>query len=205
MKIRLEQIGKKFNFDWIFKNINFEFSTANPTAIIGPNGSGKSTLSQIIAGYVTPSAGKIFFENNTAIINNEEIFKQIAVCSPHTELFEELTLLEIITFYGHFKPFINNYQTQNLIEISGLKANSNKHISDFSSGMKQRIKLLLTLCSDVPILILDEPCSNLDNQGIEWYKNLISNRVSDALIIVASNAKEYEYGFCKNILQLNIL
>lgn len=203
MKIRLEQIGKKFNTDWIFKNINFEFSTSNPTAIIGPNGSGKSTLSQIIAGYVSPSSGKVCFENNATVLNNEDIFKHIAVCSPHTELFEELSLPEIIEFYGRFKPYICGYRTQDILELSGLKVNRHKQIRDFSSGMKQRIKLILTLCSDVPVIILDEPCSNLDKQGIDWYNTHISNRLGNTLIIVASNAKEYEYFFCKNFLQLN--
>jgi ABC-2 type transport system ATP-binding protein len=202
LKIVLEQIGKKFSNEWIFKDINFELTVGKPCAVLGKNGSGKSTLTQIISAYTLPSEGKITFSNNGNIIPNDGIFRHLAVCSPHLELIEEFTLAENIRFFSKFKTFINGYSAKDITEITELSTGLNKQLRFFSSGMKQRVKLVFALCSNVGVIILDEPCTNLDESGIMLYRRLVAERIHNTLIIVASNHSAAEHDFCTEHLYL---
>ncbi len=88
-----------------------------------------------------------------------------------------------------------------VIELLGLQASKNKLIRYFSSGMKQRLKLALAFCADTPILMLDEPTSNLDSQGVDWYLSLVEQFAKDRLTIICSN-QEHEYSFCQHMLSI---
>lgn len=209
MKIILHQIGKRFNNDWIFRNINFQFEQGESYVILGPNGSGKSTFLQLLSGNLLASEGKVEYaskqmEDGTWKIEDvENIYRYVSIAAPYLELVEEFTLEESIKFHQQFKSFINNFSVENIIDITGLQKAKHKELRYFSSGMKQRVKLALALLSDTPILLLDEPTSNLDKQGIDWYCNLVHFYSSNKLIIVCSNQQTHEYDFCK--VQLNIL
>ena len=197
-KISLTQAGKRFNKDWIFSNLNFNFAQGQHYAIIGNNGSGKSTLLQIIAGYVTLTKGKVAWEGH----DDTTIFQDISFAAPYLELIEEFTTLEQFHFHTQFKPLQKQLDVESIIELIGLANATNKQIRYFSSGMKQRLKLALAIFSDSPILLLDEPCSNLDREGYELYNRLIQSYALHKLIIVGSNDKE-EYKFCNQ--QLNLM
>jgi ABC-type multidrug transport system ATPase subunit len=197
-KITLSQAGKRFNKDWIFSDLDFQFDLGQYYAVIGNNGSGKSTLLQIIAGYGSLTKGKIEWEGHDA----STIFKDISFAAPYLELVEELTTLELIHFHTQFKPLQKKLSVDAIVELIGLKNAANKQIRYFSSGMKQRLKLALAIFSDSPILLLDEPCSNLDKEGYELYHHLIATYAMHKLIIVGSNDIA-EYEFCK--AQLNLM
>lgn len=201
MEIVAENLGKKYNREWIFKNLNYRFQDNNSYAIIGPNGSGKSTLLQVISGFLPCSSGKInYFENNAAI-TPENFFYYISLASPYLELIEELNLQEIIDFHFQFKPTNLKNPKEELIEILGLEKAAQKEIKFFSSGMKQRVKLGLAFYSACPILLLDEPTSNLDKAGIEWYMEQVEKIRKGRVTIICSN-QPYEYEFCKQVLQI---
>ncbi|MFW0714569.1 ABC transporter ATP-binding protein [Pedobacter sp. N23S346] len=200
MKIILTNIGRRFNKEWIFRNLSTEFSSGNRYAILGPNGSGKSTLLSVLTGSLTPSEGQISFSEGNDI-PVEEIYHQISMAAPYLELVETFTLKEIIDFHFKFKNFAPGVDQKSLISILGLEKSANKEIKYFSSGMKQRTKLALACCSDSPILFLDEPTSNLDVQGVDWYRNLIENFTPGRLTIIGSN-QIHEYDFCDNQLQI---
>ncbi len=76
MEIRLTNMGKRFNRDWIFRNLNYQFSSGKKYAITGPNGSGKSTLLQIISGAAISNEGSITYQENKQTIDPEKIFKK---------------------------------------------------------------------------------------------------------------------------------
>ena len=195
MKIVLEQIGRRFNREWIFRNVNYSFETGKSYAILGPNGSGKSTLLQIISGSLTSSEGKIEYSGSEKIIEVEDVFHQLSLAAPYLELIEELSLSEHIDFHFQFKKYRSGYNKETLISLLGLNSSEHKAIKNFSSGMKQRVKLALAFCADTSILLLDEPTSNLDQQGVEWYLSLVREFSADRLVIVCSN-QEQEYAFC---------
>jgi len=198
-QICVDNLGKKFHYEWIFRNFSFKFSQGNAYAIVGNNGSGKSTLLQLLSGVVPSSEGKVFYQKNENNIEPEDFYRYISWASPYLELIEEMTLLEIINFHQQFKRLEQN--TTEFIEILRLEKASHKYIKNFSSGMKQRLKLGLAIYSDTPVLLLDEPTSNLDIENINWYKEEIKKQLPYKLVIVASNQAE-EYEFCEEIIRL---
>src|SRR5690606_8438251 len=150
------------------------FEQGNSYAILGANGSGKSTLLQVISGSLSPSEGNIIYRNQEQPVDPEQIFQQLSLAAPYLEFIVELTLTELISFHFKFKPFLAGYDAVKIIELLGFEKSKNKLLKYFSSGMKQRVKLALAFCSDTPVLLLDEPTSNLDTEGIAWYHTLIS-------------------------------
>ena len=196
MKIILEQIGRRFNRDWIFKNVNYTFETGKSYAILGANGSGKSTLLQVISGSLTSSEGKVNYSNNEVDFDIENVFPELSLAAPYLDLIEEFSLSEHIDFHFQFKKFRIGYDKASLIALLNLMHSEHKALKNFSSGMKQRVKLALAFCSDTKVLLLDEPTSNLDQQGVEWYRSLISRFSTDRLVIICSN-QEHEYSFCE--------
>jgi ABC-type multidrug transport system ATPase subunit len=200
MKICLEHISKRFQRYWIFKDISYTFSQPGTYALLGANGSGKSTLLRIIAGMQSPSLGKLeVYTDEMRVLAPTQIFKYISFCAPGMELVEELTLREFLEFHFSFKPVLNGITIDEIISFTGLKEAVNKPIGDYSSGMKQRVKLAQAIFSDTGILLLDEPCTNLDQQGMEQYRQWMERYSHGRLVIVASNDSR-EYFFCKEQL-----
>ena len=192
--------GKKFGAEWIFRNLNLDIHSAEKIAILGLNGSGKSTLLQALSGYLTLNEGDISFTLNSDKIDSEKMYKQCSYASPYLELIEDFTLEELIEHTKVYKPFINHLTTQQIIEISGMGEHSTKFIHQFSSGMKQRLKLTLAILADAPILLLDEPTSNLDATVIRWYQTMIETYAIHKTIIVCSNSIKEEYLFCSKTI-----
>lgn len=194
MRIILNNLGKRFNKEWIFRNISYDFSRNDKVAILGTNGSGKSTLLQIIAGSMSQSEGEISPKTE------EDYFKNISYAAPYLELPEEMTWKEAVKFHGKFKNFHPSLKEEDVISVSGLGTAAEKELRNFSSGMKQRARLALAILSDTPLLLLDEPATNLDADGIKWYRQLISEFAQERLVIVCSNYNKEEYEFCKREL-----
>jgi ABC-type multidrug transport system ATPase subunit len=203
VKVVLEKIGKRYNYEWIFRNINYEFSSENKYVILGANGSGKSTLLQLIAGNAIASEGNVNYSTDNISINQDDVYKHISYAAPYIELFEEFTLKESFEFHFKFKNPIQSLSTSEILSITELEKSANKQLKYFSSGMKQRVRLASAILSNTPILLLDEPTSNLDKKAIDWYQKLVNDYASnDRLIIVASNQQEYEYPFCNKELKV---
>ncbi|MHB1921482.1 MAG: ABC transporter ATP-binding protein [Chitinophagaceae bacterium] len=201
MKINLSNLGKRYNYEWIFRHLNFEFRSGNAYAILGPNGSGKSTLLQIIAGCLTLSEGSVAFYQQEILVREEKVYQCTAMAAPYLELVEELTLLEFLTFHHQFKPFLPEWTPVKIMDRLDLAKSAQKQIQHFSSGMKQRIKLGQAIFSHSPVILLDEPCSNLDAAGITLYHQLIHHYCSDRLLIISSNDPE-EYQMCTHQLEM---
>lgn len=201
MKITLKNIGRRFNRDWIFKGIDHTFIQGESYAILGSNGSGKSTLLQVLNGSLTQSAGTIEFLEGENPVEIDKVFDYLTLAAPYLELIEEFTLTEIIDFHFKFKSYLPGIDSNGVIELLGMQSSKNKMIRYFSSGMKQRVKLALAFCSDTPILMLDEPTSNLDSQGVDWYLSLVKQYAKNRLTIICSN-QEHEYSFCKHQLSI---
>ncbi len=202
MELVLNDIGKRYRFDWIFKGIGFRFESQQHYAVIGPNGSGKSTLLKILSGHLSPSKGSIRFLQKSKELPIDSVYKNVSFAAPYIELIEEFTLLETLQFHHHFKPFSTEFSVNGIIELLNFQKSKHKEVRFFSSGMKQRLKLILALCSQTSLVLLDEPTTNLDKQGMNWYLELIEKLSKKKTIIVASNIPE-DYQFCTQ--QLNIL
>ncbi len=202
MKISLTNAGKRFNRDWIFRHLTTEFISGSSYAIIGPNGSGKSTLLQVLSGSMQQSEGNCQWWFKDKEVLQENIYSSVSLCAPYLEVVEEMTLLEFFDFHQKFKPFIPGFDKHAIIEVVGLENAKDKQIRYYSSGMKQRVKLAQCIFSDTPIVLLDEPCTNLDTAGIHLYHNLVRDHCEKRLVVVSSN-DEMEYGFCEHQLLIS--
>lgn len=201
MTILLSDAGKRFNRDWIFRHLNYSFEKGKAYAITGPNGSGKSTLLQVLSGGMMLNEGIIEWKNQYEKIDAEKIFQHISLCAPYLELVEEMTLNEFLNFHQNFKPFIPGISVNDIVLKVGLQKASNKQIRNYSSGMKQRVKLAQCIFSDTPIILLDEPCTNLDAEGISLYQALIDTYCKEKMVIVSSN-DHHDYSFCQQIINI---
>jgi ABC-type multidrug transport system ATPase subunit len=203
MRITLSDAGKRFNREWIFRHFDYSFFSSNAYAITGPNGSGKSTLLQFIAGSLMPTEGKISYYNESDI-PLEQYFPLISIAAPYLETVEEMTADEFFRFHRSFKPLMPDISIQQILERVGLQEASDKQIRYYSSGMKQRIKLAQAFFSDTPVVLLDEPTTNLDLSGIALYHELIREYCGGRLVIVSSN-DALEYSFCNRIIDMKTL
>ncbi len=201
MKINLTDIGKKYNKHWLYKNINFIIEQNDSVAITGPNGSGKSTLIKMLTGFLIPTNGEISWDIDGDTIDADHLYSYYSFCAPYTDLPEEFTLLEVLHWYFSFKPIYKSKSIEDLIVIGRFEKDKNKQVAQFSSGMKQRLKLLLALYTDCPLMLLDEPTANLDETNTEWYIATIKNVVNLKTIIIASN-NSFEYSFCNKQIHL---
>ena len=192
--VRLDNVGKRYNREWIFRHLNYEFHTGKRYAITGPNGSGKSTLLQVIGGALMHNEGDIQFQGS------EIKYQDISIAAPYLELVEEMTAKEMLDFHAQFKSLA--LPVTEILQNVGLADAANKQLRYFSSGMKQRLKLAQAFFSNTTILLLDEPATNLDADGIALYHRLINEHTKDRLVIISSNDKQ-EYDFCEEIIEIS--
>jgi ABC-type multidrug transport system ATPase subunit len=201
--ITLENTGIRFNQEWIFRKINNEFTANEPTVVLGGNGSGKSTLLKLIAGYNHPSEGIVKYNLGNSLVPVEQVYNYVSFASPYLELIEEFTLLELIQFHFTLKKSIGGLDAIEIIQLLKLEGNENKVIKNFSSGMRQRVKVGLALFTDAPILLLDEPTSNFDKKNIDWYQAMLNRFKEGRIIIICSNHQLPEYEICKKQLVID--
>jgi len=201
MEINLTNLGKRFNRDWIFRNLDFQFENGKHYAITGPNGSGKSTLLQLISGSAVYNEGKIDYLLHGKHFSADRVFQKISFAAPYLDTIEELTLTEFFLFHDKMKGWLSTVTTKEIIHLSSLENAAHKQIRYFSSGMKQRVKLAQAIFSNVPIVLLDEPLSNLDAEGVSLYHRLIEQFCKNRLLIISSNEPK-EYSFCDTIIDI---
>ena len=208
MQIILTDTGKRFNREWIFRHLGYHFTSNRRYAITGPNGSGKSTLLQVIAGSLSFNEGSITFANEKEVPGNEkkirpeEYYQSISIATPYLELIDEMTAIEFLEFHTQFKNLLPNLVLRDIPSIAGLENELHKQIRYYSSGMKQRLKLVQAFFSDTALLLLDEPTTNLDAEGVLLYHQLIKNYTKDRIVIIGSN-DEQEYSFCEEVININ--
>ena len=202
MTISLSDAGKRYNREWVFRHFTYTFEEGKSYAITGPNGSGKSTLLQAISGSLHINEGKLIFRLSEKNLPDEEIYNHVSICAPYLELVEEMTLKEFLEFHHGFKPFLDNVTNEKIISILGLEQAASKQIRYYSSGMRQRVKLAQCIFSRTPVVLLDEPCTNLDTAGIDLYHQLINEYCKKRLVIVSSN-DEVDYRFCNQRININ--
>lgn len=194
--IQVQNASKRFHHEWIFKNLNLDLSAGDTIAITGGNGSGKSTLLKCLSGAIPLTSGAIQYQSGTTQIVEEQWFRSLALATPYLELPEEFTLSEVLSFHFQFKNPLQKRSNAEILEVLGLEKHKSKTLSQFSSGMKQRVKLALAIFSEVPFLLLDEPTTNLDKQGVTWYLDLIQQFTPNRIVMICSNDPR-EYDFCE--------
>lgn len=192
-ELNLSCIEKKFTNKTIFKNINIVLRNGDSLALMGRNGSGKSTLIKIIAGLLSPTFGKCFLKINEKKIDKEHLYKYIGFAAPYLNLYDELSAYENLEFFYIMKSNekkANPEYLNGLLEKVNLYNRKNDLVKDFSSGMKQRLKLAFSVLNSPILLLMDEPRTNLDNFGIDIAYSIIEEQRKKGILIIATNESE---------------
>jgi ABC-type multidrug transport system ATPase subunit len=201
MELSIRKLTKAFNQKIVFSNLDLDIPTGSRLAIAGPNGSGKSTLLKILSGGAIPSSGNITYRQDGKPIREDQVYKWVHFVAPYNTVIEELTLPELFHFHqdlGALRQFKSYRDWSDLLNYSFVPGH---RIKTFSSGMKQRIKLGLALLDNRPLILLDEPGSNLDGQGKEWLFGLLDQMTDTQTLIMASNDSA-EKDYCTQILNI---
>lgn len=187
-----QALGKRYNREWIFKNLSYTFTAGKTYAITGPNGSGKSTLLQVLWGQVPPSSGDLHYAIYGVPKPVEEIYEQVSIATPYLDLIDELTLQEMIHFHFKMRSIRDDLSVNDVLQLLELEHAKDKSIQAFSSGMRQRLKLGLAFFTKAAYIFLDEPFTNLDTNAIQWCQQQLEG-VRQSLVFIASNdPREYE-------------
>jgi ABC-type multidrug transport system ATPase subunit len=203
MQINFNQASRTFGAQTVFKNLSQTFAPGSQTAVLGGNGSGKSTFLKTVYGALGLSQGTVQWQSGAGHnLSPFEAAKNMSYAGPYFELIEELTALEFLKFYQRFRPYRLGFTADVILERTLLTEAANKQISNFSSGMKQRLKIGLALFSASEVVILDEPTSNLDPKGMEWYQTLLKNELENRTLLVGSNFSDTETFLCEEKLEL---
>lgn len=195
MLIDAAGLGKRYQRDWIFRGLTRAFRPGSATAVLGPNGAGKSTLLNTLSGQLLPTEGTLAYVLAGRPVPVEEVPRHLAYAAPYLDLLEELSLLELLRFHIRFKPLRPGVSIEDLVGIMYLEGARQRLVREFSSGMKQRLKLGLALYADAPLLLLDEPTTNLDATGAAWFQEHVRATRAGRTVLLSSNVPA-EYAFC---------
>ena len=198
-----DNIAKTFNNRKIFSEISFSLKEKDSIAITGRNGSGKSTLLKILAGVLTPTRGTTELKIDGKIIKSEDYFNQLGLVSPYLQLYDEFTGWENLDFFRRVRNIsVEDKYLDELLYRFNIWERRNDYVRTYSSGMKQRLKYAFALIHKPPILLLDEPTSNLDAEGISTVYDTMEEHKKNGILIVATNDSE-DIKHCGQVIDLN--
>ncbi len=203
IKLEVQNIKKIFNGRKVFSDINFQLENKSALAITGRNGSGKSTLVKILAGVLSPTNGQVDFYLNDKAIDLENRYKHFGFVAPYLQLYDEFTAIENLELFSRIRNIgVEKGYIDLLLNRVNLYERKDSYVREYSSGMKQRLKYAFALLHKPPLLILDEPRSNLDAEGISVVYQIIQEQKQSGCVVVATNDSE-DIQFCNQEIDLN--
>jgi len=200
--VELDKLVKYFERRLVFSGIDYTFTSGRIYGVSGPNGSGKSTLVKIIAGLISPTSGKVIHNLTNKKIEPEKLHDFIGFVSPYLFLYDEFTAEENLIHFSSIRGLkFDSSRAEFLLNELNLYGRRNDLVRGYSSGMKQRLKFIFALLHHPRFLILDEPTSNLDNEGKEKVYRLVRNESNNNLIVIASN-EDSDLNICSKVIEL---
>ncbi len=200
--LEVKNVSKWFGVRKVFENINLDLKSGQSIAIAGPNGSGKTTLLRIIIGLTVPTRGEVIFSKDRKRLDFNDYRPSLSLVGPYLSLYGSLTARENLKFISKVNGTLSSdMNIDKLLDKVGLDGRGDDYVSEFSSGMQQRLKYAAALIKNPSILMLDEPTSNLDDEGKKGVFDIVNQYRPDSIIIIATNEKE-EYSLADSICQL---
>jgi heme exporter protein A len=190
-KLTVQGLAKRFGSRKVFSDVSFELATGESIAIIGPNGSGKSTLVMTLLSHYLPTKGVVNYDEDGRRLEDWEVRQRSSLVSPYLFLYDHLTAEENLTFFATVSgENLTGKEINSLLSRVGLEGRGADLVGEYSSGMKQRLKYAVALLNSPAYLFLDEPTSNLDEQGKNVVREVVDEYRSKAIIVIATNEKE---------------
>lgn len=176
--IRFENIEKRYGGLYALRRVSLEIAPGNCVAFAGRNGSGKTTLLRIAARLVRPSAGKVGLLNSGREATDS--MTQTGFVGHATMVYDELTAEENLLMFAKLQGIAEpGARAAALLEEVGLTERRKSLVRTFSRGMRQRVAIARALLNEPLVLLLDEPATGLDPEGITWLANTL-RRMRDA-------------------------
>ena len=203
LAIKVENLKKNFGERKVISSLNLELRQGESVAITGPNGSGKTTLLKLLLALLRPSSGKVTYYDDDRVLSREELRHRISFVSPYLSLYDQLSAEENLQFFTAVRGGnITGKDIDSLLLKVGLVGRGMDLVSEYSTGMKQRLKYAVALSSKPDFLLIDEPSSGLDDSGKAMMTALIEEQRSGSIIILATNEKE-EYSLASQQCRLD--
>lgn len=196
-------IAKTFNRRRIFSGISFEISSPTSMAITGKNGAGKSTLAKIIAGVLSSTAGELRYESGGKKLDEETRKDHIGFVSPYLNLYDEFSAMENLFLLLRIRSAgaPKEARLETLLKRFSLWQRRDDSVRGYSTGMKQRLKYVFALAHSPSVLVLDEPTTNLDDDGIKVVEEVVKEQKQSSILVVATNDSA-EAGWCGQRISL---
>lgn len=190
--VELIRVSKKYGRRQLFADINQRIGPGECVGITGPNGSGKSTLIKIIAGLLRPSAGIVQVQMDGKVMDAEKRMACFGLISPELLFYQAMTGYENLQFLVRARGLaLADDQLLNCLETVGLSGRQQERVGTYSTGMRQRLKFAVLEALRPPVWLLDEPASNLDEEGKKLVKRLVDNALAQqAAVVIATNDLE---------------
>jgi len=201
--LRLAGLTKRYEGRTIINGLDYEFSYGNVVVVTGANGSGKSTLLKIVSGLLNPTRGTVTWTIDGIDYAPRDAMRLLGYVSPEAGLYDRLTAAEHVSFFASLRRIKHDDKWVEAI-LAKVQLAEYKHlpVGQFSSGMKQRMKLACSLLHKPPALILDEPSTNLDSYGHELLENIVAEQACRGLVIIATNEEREVTKFGQRLLHL---
>jgi len=189
VSLKLDGVSKEFNRRLIFRDVSISLQGGDTLAITGRNGSGKSTLVKILCGLLSPTRGTLMYALDGKDIEVDAIKDHIGLVSPYLQMYDEFTGLENLEVLSRIRADrnITGETIAEALKNVGLWDRRNDFVRTYSSGMKQRLKYAFAVLHRPGVLVLDEPTSNLDADGIAMVERCVREQRSHGMLIVATN------------------
>jgi len=205
MTLTVDKVAKEFNRRSIFRDVSFSLSQGQSLAITGRNGSGKSTLIKVIAGLLSATRGTVAYTVDGNSLNVEDLRYHIGLVSPYLQLYDEFSGSENLELLSKIRSDLgsDSKRIQEVLEAVGLWERRSDYVRTYSSGMKQRLKYAFAVLHRPSLLLLDEPTSNLDQNGITMVAQVVAEQNRSGILIVATNDAD-EAAWCSSSIELGL-
>ncbi|HKK41373.1 MAG TPA: gliding motility-associated ABC transporter ATP-binding subunit GldA, partial [Bacteroidales bacterium] len=205
MSIVVQDVTKLYGEQKALDNVSFRVETGTIVGFLGPNGAGKSTMMKIITGFIPPTSGRVYVNDQLAGSDNIEVKKQIGYLPENNPLYPEMYVREYLGFVASvYKTGIPQKKlVDDIVEITGLVPEQKKKIGALSKGYRQRVGLAQALIHDPEVLILDEATSGLDPNQIVDIRNLIREAGRAKTVLLSTHIMQEVEAICDRVIIIN--
>ena len=197
--IVVENLTRRFGDFVAVDHINFEVQAGEVIGYLGPNGSGKTTTIRMLLGLLKPSDGKATVLGYDVFKQSEEIRARVGYMSQKFAIYDDLTTLENLTFYGGVYGINDKARIQHTLELIGLKGHESTLTRDMSTGWRQRLSLGIALVHEPKLLFLDEPTSGVDPTARRAFWDLIYELAEGGVTILVTTHYMDEAEYCERV------
>ena len=206
MDVIVENLTKSFGMQKAISAVSFKARQGEVLGFLGPNGAGKTTTMKIIAGFLFPDCGEVYFGKDSIRKNPARIKQSTGYLSEHNPLYEEMNVVDFLTFIAklHRIPrYKIDSRVVDILQLCGLEHEKHKNIRELSKGYRQRTGLAQALIHDPEVLILDEPTTGLDPNQIAEIRELIKRIGREKTVILSSHILAEIEATCDRVLIIN--